>query len=613
MANAVVRSCSALFVGAQALSLHAPYPHGDDSNTQPKGKSPPLRFAPGTVDDGMDRVSPTGKHTGGKKITKNQSEEELFLDLKAQTVSAYHSSDAGEGPTGLPIDAAFQGPPHLTPERSDAATAIALLSPVTSPADAASTQQQVSTDELALDPTVTDAGIAPAMSRQVSTDSAESMDGGVYDDENHEEAAASGLLYKLYTKGGRRKFTGDAQPRPGSSGVLLSKKDAKKYGLEDFVRDDINAHGRKEVYGSIAQHEQSFTYLVKAKLTCKPGEFCPETTPVQDENYRLVTSFGTTGAIARAASATSFDMTYVWPKSPSTLKEQDDFATDLRKSLSVTMEKFPVVAGRLDRNGNMVKCNNAGVTFRIQRLEGSAEWLPQQPDRDVLCDLPNPSKKLSGKHPLATFVLTFFNEGGATLGVTISHAIADGPSFVSFMEEWSNIHAGKELSYTPSLDTPALYPEYSLEDIDQASEQRGLIKATAWQNFWITRQIRSDMAKYIRGYDTDRVSIIFSKEEVTAMRDDVVERMRQRGHPDPWITSNEVLNAYLQSIMIQLLRLPRGASKWKSTTQTVDLRGKFGFPKKHFGNLVVSATVDLNFEKVRPSFHFVHQNILNVK
>eukprot|EP00398_MALV-I-01_sp_L67-1_P000863 gene863-757_t len=170
--------------------------------------------------------------------------------------------------------------------------------------------------------------------------------------------------------------------------------------------------------------------------------------------FRIIKTLGTESCFQFGVSITFVEMIYFWNECPQVQSAQEDLSLQLRKSLSRALSVFPVVAGRLVDDGNMAECNGFGIPFRVQRISGKAAYIGDQPDRFLYCDTIVGQKVLNGEHPLCTVVVSFFDEGGMSLGVVFSHSICDGKSYQMFMESWSKIHAGEKIGFTPIFEYP---------------------------------------------------------------------------------------------------------------------------------------------------------------
>lgn len=131
-------------------------------------------------------------------------------------------------------------------------------------------------------------------------------------------------------------------------------------------------------------------------------------------------------------------------------------------SLSRTLSRYPVVAGRLRRSRSHeaafeVTCNNAGAEFSFFRCDGTVSDFDGYGDSGgggqhmqpagnrapaAFCARMQPfDSLLSGNAALAHFRVTHLRDGGSILGFSCSHALADGASALAFVEAWAAEHA----------------------------------------------------------------------------------------------------------------------------------------------------------------------------
>ncbi|KAJ1433460.1 Transferase [Sesbania bispinosa] len=137
-------------------------------------------------------------------------------------------------------------------------------------------------------------------------------------------------------------------------------------------------------------------------------------------------------------------------------------ATTLKDSLSRVLVPFYTLAGRLHWIGNgrfELECNAMGVRFTEAEssltLEDLHNFSPSSDEYQYL--IPNVEYTLSiHELPLVLVQLTRFKCGGISIGLKISHAIADGPSALHFISEWARLARGEPLQTTPFHDRKVL-------------------------------------------------------------------------------------------------------------------------------------------------------------
>jgi shikimate O-hydroxycinnamoyltransferase len=121
----------------------------------------------------------------------------------------------------------------------------------------------------------------------------------------------------------------------------------------------------------------------------------------------------------------------------------------LADSLSRTLRRFPVLAGRLRRDGRgglHVACDDAGVPFvEVDAAGPMPAYGPDHPahrDFSRFVEGQSPLWVVDRDTPLLTVKLTHLAGGGSVLGVCVNHALVDGTSFMEMMESWSREHRG---------------------------------------------------------------------------------------------------------------------------------------------------------------------------
>ncbi|CAN1809415.1 Shikimate O-hydroxycinnamoyltransferase [Linum perenne] len=129
----------------------------------------------------------------------------------------------------------------------------------------------------------------------------------------------------------------------------------------------------------------------------------------------------------------------------------------LKEALRRVLVLFYPIAGRFvrDEKGRLgVECNGEGVLFveaetdfRLSQVGESA------PNSELLKLVPriDYSQEISSD-PLLLLQVTRFRCGGVSLGLGISHRLADGVSTASFINAWSNMARGLPPTALPFLD-----------------------------------------------------------------------------------------------------------------------------------------------------------------
>ncbi|KAI3514013.1 hypothetical protein L1887_12329 [Cichorium endivia] len=134
----------------------------------------------------------------------------------------------------------------------------------------------------------------------------------------------------------------------------------------------------------------------------------------------------------------------------------------LKTSLSCTLVHFYPLAGRLSSiaGGRLeLDCNAAGVHFTEayadKKLTDLDSLLPSPMYHQLIPSIDYQSTLLE-EIPLLVLQVTRFVCGGFSLGVNISHVVADGQSALHFVTEWARISRGELLESPPYLDRKCL-------------------------------------------------------------------------------------------------------------------------------------------------------------
>ncbi|TMX05092.1 hypothetical protein EJD97_002582 [Solanum chilense] len=143
------------------------------------------------------------------------------------------------------------------------------------------------------------------------------------------------------------------------------------------------------------------------------------------------------------------------PSSSSTSYDDDK----LEKSLSETLTKFYPFAGRFrkDIDPFSIDCNDEGVEYVRTKVNADdlAQFLRGQAHNDIESSLIDllPIKDVepsSPSSPLFGVQVNVFNNGGVTIGIQISHIVADAFTMATFVNEWAHTClTGRTISTNP--------------------------------------------------------------------------------------------------------------------------------------------------------------------
>jgi len=147
-------------------------------------------------------------------------------------------------------------------------------------------------------------------------------------------------------------------------------------------------------------------------------------------------------------------------------KERSDH---IKSSLSEILNLYYPLAGRIKNSGDVVVCNDVGVSF----VEAKADCNMSQ-----ILENPNPNE-LNKLHPFEfhevsdvplTVQLTFFECGGLALGIGLSHKLCDALSGLIFVNSWAAFARGQtDEIITPSFDLAKMFPPCDIENLNMAT------------------------------------------------------------------------------------------------------------------------------------------------
>ncbi|CAL8133542.1 unnamed protein product [Prunus armeniaca] len=133
----------------------------------------------------------------------------------------------------------------------------------------------------------------------------------------------------------------------------------------------------------------------------------------------------------------------------------------LKCSLAKALVPFYPVAGRLKLNDEgriEIDCNAEGVLFVVAEtasvLDDFGDFAPTLEFRKLV-----PAVDYSAgisSYPLLVVQVTYFKCGGVSLGVGLEHRVADGVSGLHFVNTWSDIARGCDITIPPFIDRTLL-------------------------------------------------------------------------------------------------------------------------------------------------------------
>ncbi|XP_073125775.1 shikimate O-hydroxycinnamoyltransferase-like [Henckelia pumila] len=141
----------------------------------------------------------------------------------------------------------------------------------------------------------------------------------------------------------------------------------------------------------------------------------------------------------------------------------EDFfdATVLKEALGRALVAFYPLAGRLNRDEHgriEIDCNAEGVLFVEAECDGVVDdfgdFAPTSELRRLIPAV-DYSQGISS-YPLSVLQVTYFKCGGVCLGVGMQHNVVDGVSGLHFINTWSDIARGLDITLPPFFDRTLL-------------------------------------------------------------------------------------------------------------------------------------------------------------
>lgn len=269
----------------------------------------------------------------------------------------------------------------------------------------------------------------------------------------------------------------------------------------------------------------------------------------------------------------------------------------LRDSLGRTLRNFPLLAGRMKRDpdgGLSVLCNDAGVRFVETRA--SVPMPDYGPRRTAKKGLERhlshamPFWVVDRDTPLFTVKLTHMKGGGTILGLTMNHAVADGTSYMGFLESWAREHRG--------LDYP------------KPSHDRGVIDALAASAAGDPRTGGAHLTVLERGQkaafigrilwgslgSVTTVTTRFTAAELATIK---ATAMADLAGTERWVSTNDALTAHLWKVLGALRDRPDPSEERLGLI--ADFRSSVGgaVPDDYWGNAVTNTRPRMTAAELR--------------
>nr|XP_016433269.1 PREDICTED: acetyl-CoA-benzylalcohol acetyltransferase-like [Nicotiana tabacum] len=139
--------------------------------------------------------------------------------------------------------------------------------------------------------------------------------------------------------------------------------------------------------------------------------------------------------------------------------------TQLEEPLAHTLSKFYPLAGRFvkDQEHLFIDCSDQGIEYLEAKFDGElAELLHQRLDVENLDQLlpQEVGPADSATTPLLTIQTTSFYCGGLSIGMCVSHKVADTSTVLSFINVWAKANQGENINNVlcPDFGVPSLFP-----------------------------------------------------------------------------------------------------------------------------------------------------------
>jgi len=284
-------------------------------------------------------------------------------------------------------------------------------------------------------------------------------------------------------------------------------------------------------------------------------------------------------------------------------EEMLDFQ-ELQNSLLRVLPHFPFLCGRLvfQSNGSIgVVSNNEGFPF-------THAFVPKVSSKDfnlsrghfIKDKVPLMAELRSvSTSPVMSIILTEFENGGCSIGLTILHCLFDGWSFFNFYSIWSKEHRGETVDYSNIIfnDHSFLVPKDQDNDNKNVESQKLSIdhQSTYIQNSFLDHMVWT--GKLLANIPFNEVYF----EHITSEELATMKQVACKDLPSgSFLSTNEVLTAHLWKVFSCLRNIPPQASV--KVGLLCNLRGrKSDLPKTYFRNSFTSLAIEMTMDELQKS------------
>ncbi|KAJ4723778.1 vinorine synthase-like [Melia azedarach] len=240
----------------------------------------------------------------------------------------------------------------------------------------------------------------------------------------------------------------------------------------------------------------------------------------------------------------------------------------LKQSLSETLSRFYPFAGKI-KDSYSVDCNDEGVYFVEAKVNCFLNEFLSNPDISFINKfIPDEAKWNSAQENYVAGVqATTFACGGIVVGVYVSHSVADGAAFSTFLRSWSAIAYKNTEEIRPKFDASSFFPHNDAYPREEYLAHQ--------YNYFMK------LGKYItRRYVFDASATANLKAKATSSR-----------LPNP--TRVELVTALFGKCITRAVKARSGSDKSVSMTHAVNLRRKAKpqFSEYYMGNFILLAPV----------------------
>ena len=227
----------------------------------------------------------------------------------------------------------------------------------------------------------------------------------------------------------------------------------------------------------------------------------------------------------------------------------------LNQAISVLADQFPALTGRYVARSGSIEIKSNDVSLKVRQAKGSINDVLTLLERPNYIAEPMRQDVLRGRAPLSTFTLTEFEDGGAILGVAISHLLTDAAGYHLLLAHLGEIYTRlKKAEPPPSFPFHTRLGEFdfgtdqSKAEVLKSLQQRNLPKPIPIKGL-VGKAIKSLIIKAMDKSLSENIPVLikFTPDDIARLKATVLIESGE-----DWISTNMALCAHFTALIAKL-------------------------------------------------------------